>query len=149
MASLIPLLHDLLPMIIPSEVQVVQGDQLDPIKERAERPPWYQHQHGGEATSSTSVSRGPGAGVKPEASIESSHAQHEPIHLFDHEDHATSADLIGDGIQKDRTNSSSHNAYVPVPPPSDGPEVFRRDAKVGATGNMCVSGMLLAKTTHD
>lgn len=145
MASLIPLLHDLLPMIIPSEVQVVQGDQLVPIKERAERPPWYQHRHGGEAASSIPVSKGRDAGAESEASTESSHTQHEPIHLFDCEDQSTSAALVGDDFQKDMTNPSGINAHVPVPPPSDGPEVFRRDALVGATGKMCVSGKLLTK----
>lgn len=145
MASLIPLLHDLLPMIIPSEVQVqvVPGDQLVTIKERAERPPWYQHNHGSDTASRTSVSKGLDAGAKSEASTESSHTRYEPIHLLDCEDHATSAALVGDDSQKDMPNPSRINAHVPVPPPSDGPEVFRRDAMVGAIGKMCVSGKSL------
>ncbi|PSR88790.1 hypothetical protein BD289DRAFT_227221 [Coniella lustricola] len=143
MASLIPLLHDLLPMIIPSEVQIVQENQLVATKERAERPPWYQYSCGGEGAPTASVSRSVDACADSEASIESSHDQHEPIRLVDREEHTIPAVPVAAAIQKDMTDPSGGAAHVPVPPPANCPEVFRKDVMVGAIGHMCVSVLTL------
>lgn len=42
MASLLPLLYDLFPIIMPSEVRISHDKDLLPIAERAEAPPYHQ-----------------------------------------------------------------------------------------------------------
>lgn len=114
MASLLPLLQDLLPMIMPSQVRVTRSHQLVPVPERAERPPWYQqppHVVDEEQKSLTSDSDlGKNA---------------EPILLFDHEP-ATAA-AVKDGA-------------APGQRPIDEPAVFRKDAMVGVSDTMCATG---------
>lgn len=45
MASLLPLLYDLFPIIMPSEVRISHDKDLLPVAERAEAPPYHQTSH--------------------------------------------------------------------------------------------------------
>ncbi|CAN8101282.1 unnamed protein product [Discula destructiva] len=81
MASLIPLLHDLLPIFMPSEVQIARGGELLAVEERAERPPWYRRQ---DPRMTTSECHGADAEDGAEGTTPS--GKFEPIQLLDHEE---------------------------------------------------------------
>lgn len=140
MASLLPLLHDLLPMFMPSEVQVARSSELVSVEERAERPPWYQQTQG----ENEALRRPTGTPVGVDdvdlnPSSESDCGEFQPIQLFDHEEHRVAAALVPD--EQGRAAMQSDGARnAPVTSPPDGPKVFRQNVMVGVTDKMCVSG---------
>ncbi|POS69260.1 hypothetical protein DHEL01_v212346 [Diaporthe helianthi] len=118
MASLLPLLYDLFPIIMPSKVRISRDKDLIPIPERAEPPPYHQiwrddarqeddqHKSDLNTTDDTAgLEVGPGKGRSPG-----------PIRLLDREE---------------------SSAVQPRPP-----TVYRRDAMVGVTDKMCATGAL-------
>lgn len=123
MASLLPLLHDLLPMIMPSEVHISHDRDLTPIFERAEGPPYHQSQAGSPAREHKRqvVS---GAGSDQGKSCE-------PIQLLDREENSAgqpTPGLISAPCQ-------------PAPrAQASGPRVFRKDAMLGVSDKMCATG---------
>lgn len=133
MASLLPLLYDLLPIILPSEVQISHEKDLIPIPERAEGPPYHQTQRtdaqvdpgswDNKRQAVLSTSDDP-AGFR----VESDHGRScEPIQLLDRE---------GDSAVQ-----SAPEPRHPAPrAQAGGPKVFRRDAIMGVTDKMCATG---------
>lgn len=147
MASLLPLLHDLLPMIMPSEAHMVRGDAPPSVEERAETPPWWYQQQ------SSGAERGPAPGASSPAprprtgdddgqvSISSSESDAglllEPIQLLDREERLAAA------IVPVWTRQGHSSGPTPKPPQQTvtaGPKVFRRDVMVGVTDKMCATG---------
>lgn len=133
MASLLPLLYDLLPIIMPSEVQISRERDLEPIPERAEGPPYHQAQ-----PNDAHVDPGPrdnkdqtvlGTSDDP-AGFQADSDQGrscEPIQLLDREE--------------DSAVKSAPEPDHPAPSArTSGPKVFRRDAMMGATDKMCATG---------
>lgn len=147
MASLLPLLSDLLPMIIPSEVRIVRRGELVTVEERAERPPWYPQQRpAAKGPSGTTLASRTGVdGDKWSSEPSGSESGDlEPIKLLDlgHEDHHPATAVI---------TRAQQGTSVGAPPQLDGqnpvpseqtsrPKVFRQDALVGVTDRMCVTG---------
>lgn len=133
MASLLPLLYDLLPIIMPSEVQVSHQRDLKPIPERAEGPPYHQTQR-----NDAQVDLGPWEnkcqavlrtsddpeGLQPESDQGRSC---EPIQLLDREENSA----VQSPSEPDRPALRAHTS---------GPKVFRRDAMMGVTDKMCATG---------
>lgn len=147
MASLLPLLQDLLPMIMPSEVRVTRNHELIPVTERAERPPWYQRAQraAGQPPTSVPLRTNTGLGIDGDdhksAVSESDSGNDEPIQLFDHEGGTADGSVLPDTLRDtngpsdaSRGRSASSQQHV------DGPSVFRKDAMVGATDTMCATG---------
>lgn len=133
MASLLPLLYDLLPIIMPSEVQISHEKDLTPIPERAEGPPYHQTQQtdpqvdlgsgDNKRQAVRSTSDGP-AGFQ----VGSDQGRScEPIQLLDRE---------GDPAVQSETEPCHPAPRAQV----SGPKVFRRDAIMGATDKMCATG---------
>lgn len=147
MASLLPLLHDLLPMFMPSKVQITRSSDLAPIEERAEILPWYQQKPRVDAPRAESGPPKTGRDVDADDSEEPAlseldSAVSEPIRLLDHEDthvasggtpHAEPA-IAGSPIIIDTgaSVSSQHQG---------GLKVFRRNAMVGMSEKMCLTGI--------
>lgn len=153
MASLLPLLHDLLPMIMPSEVRVTRNNELVPIAERAERPPWYQHrqkaQKQQQQQKQPSSSPLPPNGLdvdagEPKSVSESDSGNFEPIQLFDHEEKPTTDPAFGDipGSVVDPLNAGKNGVSASAQQVINGPIVLRKDAMVGVTDRMCATGKL-------
>lgn len=133
MASLLPLLYDLLPIIMPSEVQVSHERDMQPIPERAEGPPYHQTQRndaqvhlGSWENKSHAVPR---SSDDPEGfQVESAQGSScEPIQLLDREE----GPAVQSPSEPDRPAPSAHTS---------GPKVFRRDAMMGVTDKMCATG---------
>lgn len=140
MASLLPLLHDLLPMIMPSKPHVVRGHEPPSVEERAETAPWYLSTSGAEkVTGASSPAPRSGTGNDGHVSIspsESGAGQPEPIQLLDREARHVAAAVPE---RPQRVPSSS----LPRPPEqTDGPRVSRQDVMVGVTDKMCATGKL-------
>lgn len=133
MASLLPLLYDLLPMIMPSEVRISYGKDLLPVPERAEGPPYHQiphthaqvdlRQQGDQHQAVLSTTDG-AAGFQVESD---QGASCEPIQLLDREEKSAVQPTPGPCHPKPMSQAS-------------GPRVFRRDAMVGVTDKMCATG---------
>lgn len=155
MASLLPLLQDLLPMIMPSEVRVTRDHELVPVPERAERPPWYQRVARARRPAGkpqTTVQQTTQLGVRQDVvdeeqkSVlsESDSGNAEPILLFDHEGRgaATAAPAVRPDTLPDSIDPSdvSKDGSAPGQRLIDGPAVFRKDAMVGVSDTMCATG---------
>lgn len=146
MASLLPLLHDLLPMIIPSEVHIARDRDLAAVVERAETPPWYNQTPRGNLPQSLSVQQQTDdADIDGARSLAASQpeSQAEPIELLDREeisDGRTMTEPVFEGVHGVRVGAR----YPGQGPESDaaaiGPRVFRKDAMVGVTDTMCATG---------
>lgn len=145
MASLLPLLHDLLPMIMPSEVRVTRNHELLPVAERAERPPWYQRARQVEKPQKPAPLQATelGADVDEHNSLisESDSGNADPIQLFDHERGAEAGPVLRDAL-RDMDGPRDKSRGAPASPQQfmNGPEVFRKDAMVGVTDTMCATG---------
>lgn len=146
MASLLPLLHDLLPIFMPSKVQITRSSDLAPIEERAEILPWYQQKPRVDAPRAESGPPTTGRDVDADDSEEPAlteldFAVSEPIRLLDHEEnHLASGGtsnaepgVAGSPIIIDP--GASVSSQYP-----GGPKVFRRNAMVGMSDKMCVTG---------
>ncbi|KAF3762124.1 hypothetical protein M406DRAFT_332518 [Cryphonectria parasitica EP155] len=139
MVSLLPLLHDLLPMIIPAEVHVARGAELISTEEKAERPPWYQRSR--RRAEASGQSREQGRSVKaadPRSSSESIPEEYEPIQLLDHEEHRRPAAAVANKQEK-AAGLSTVTEHASITSPADGPKVFRKDVMAGITDKMCIS----------
>lgn len=137
MASLLPLLHDLLPMIMPSEPHVVRGDEPACVEERAEAPPWYQHGSGAERAPGASSAPRTGLVDDSQESISSSESdvgQLEPIQLLDIEERHAAAPIPAPAQHGLSSGPSKPTQQT------GGPKVFRQDAMVGVTDKMCATG---------
>lgn len=147
MASLLPLLHDLLPMIIPSEVRVVRCGELALVEERAERPPWYPQQipvaKGPPDAPLSSWTGGDGDTWKSGPSGSESE-KFEPIQLLDldpEDQHRAAAITTGTQHGASVDPPPQRDGQTPAPSPqTSGPKVFRHDALVGVTDKMCITG---------
>lgn len=147
MASLLPLLQDLLPMIMPSEVRVTRNHGLVPVAERAERPPWYQRAQraAGQVPTSAPLRKNRDLGLDNDdhesVVSESDSGNAEPIRLFDHERRTADGSVSAD-TQRDTngTSGASRGESASDRQHIDGPAVFRKDAMVGATDTMCATG---------
>lgn len=132
MASLLPLLYDLLPIIMPSEVRISRDKDLLPIAERAEAPP-YHHKPVWRTDAREDLGQGddqrePGPSTIDDAAslqVEPDQGRScEPIRLLDREE-----------------DSAGQPRPEPChPKPMAQPRVFRREAMVGVTDKMCASG---------
>lgn len=134
MASLLPLLHDLLPIFLPAEVRVARGGELVAVEERADRPPWYQQRQTPPRAANTSKTARSTGGI--EETTQHAHTC-EPIQLLDYEGDApgNSSDEQGP------TAGPSTGEPGPIPAHvRGGPKVFRKDAMVGVSDRMCVTG---------
>ena len=146
MASLLPLLQDLLPMIIPSSVHVSRDRELAVVAERAEVPPWYDHTPQANMPLDSSGPRQTGADVDDAASlaVRQPGQQAEPIELLDREgpsggrftDEAVFEDVVHGANAGPR--SLGHEPIADAA--ATGPKVFRKDAMVGVTDKMCSTG---------
>lgn len=146
MASLLPLLQDLLPMIIPSKVHIARDRELATVAERAETPPWYNHASRANVPQNmTAQPQTDDAGVDDARSLAASQSvsHAEPIKLFDHEgtsDERITAEPVLEGVR----GVSVGTKYPGQEPRSDaaatGPRVVRKDAMVGVTDTMCATG---------
>ncbi|KAJ9150322.1 hypothetical protein NKR23_g3726 [Pleurostoma richardsiae] len=124
MASLLPLIQDLLPMIMPSSVQIIRGSDVPPTPSRAQ----------------------------PAPGSEQSPADAAPIRLVDEE--AEEGHVAGDAAvdaaadAKAVTSEAGSGAGPAHRSPGDGaaagPRIIRRDAVVGLTDRMCAT-VLIAK----
>lgn len=127
MASLIPLLHDLLPIFMPSEVRIARGGELVAVEERAERPPWYR------SVTPPAISSSEGYGADREGSTGAPPSgDFKPIQLLDHEE-----------SEQGPAAGRPHTAGQGGPVSSlhrGGPKVFRKNAMVGYSDKMCVTG---------
>ncbi|CAN8101281.1 unnamed protein product [Discula destructiva] len=136
MASLIPLLHDLLPIFMPSEVQIARGGELLAVEERAERPPWYRRQ---DPRMTTSECHGADAEDGAEGTTPS--GKFEPIQLLDHEEGCL--DDLGaiPGERRPTAGPSDAGEYGSRSSTHyrGGPRVFRKNAVVGFSDKMCVT----------
>ncbi|KUI55845.1 hypothetical protein VP1G_03181 [Cytospora mali] len=148
MASLIPLLHDLLPMIIPSKVHVARDKELVAVAERAEMLPWYKHT----PQSNVPQQQTDDADIDDARSLAGSQRgqQAGPIELLDHEE----ASVEQSTARPDLENAhgvSLGSIYRGHEPMSDaaaiGPRVFRKDAVVGVTDNMCATDAIIYATS--
>lgn len=140
MASLLPLLHDLLPIFLPAEVRIARGGELAAVEERAERPPWYQQQRRTPPRAATSKSAENIAGSIEEIS---QHADaFMPIQLLDYEESPARAPVDASGEQGTAAglfDRAGEHGSVPSHV-RGGPKVFRSNAMVGVSDKMCVTG---------
>lgn len=147
MASLLPLLQDLLPMIIPSQVHIARGRELAAVPERAEIPPWY-------------INNTPPADVPPRSSAEhrtddaadddaTSLPASQPgrqaglINLVDHEECPVEQSTADNALEGGGAISIGRRYCSHEPTPDAdaiGPRVLRKDAIVGVTDKMCATG---------
>ncbi|KAL1882138.1 hypothetical protein Daus18300_000623 [Diaporthe australafricana] len=130
MASLLPLLHDLLPMIMPSEVHISHDRDLTPIFERAEGPPYHQRQR----TDARENKRQSGLSAHDDQAsflVGSDQGRScEPIQLLDREENSAgqpTPGLISAPCQPTPRAQAS------------GPRVFRKDAMLGVSDKMCAT----------
>lgn len=134
MASLLPLLHDLLPIFMPAKIQIARRGDLVAVAERAERPPWYQQKQ--------PPVDAPAAGSTPPSPERDSSVVLEPIRLLDFDEGpvtASGASADEEGPVTGPPGFGSNGVSVPAPH-RDGPRVFRRNAMVGVSDKMCVTG---------
>lgn len=146
MASLLPLLHDLLPMIIPSKVHIARDGELAAVVERAETPPWDSRTPRRDLPQSISAQQQTDdADIDDPRSLAPSQPapQAEPIELLDREEISydrSTTEPGCEGVQGARLGMR----YPGEEPESDaaasGPRVFRKDAMVGVTDTMCATG---------
>ncbi|ROV95836.1 hypothetical protein VSDG_05150 [Cytospora chrysosperma] len=145
MASLLPLLHDLLPMIIPSKVHIARDGELAAVVERAETPPWDSRTPRRDLPQSISAQQQTDdADIDDPRSLAPSQPapQAEPIELLDREEISydrSTTEPGCEGVQGARLGMR----YPGEEPESDaaasGPRVFRKDAMVGVTDTMCAT----------
>lgn len=148
MASLLPLLHDLLPMFMPSKVQITRSSDLAPVEERAEILPWYQQKPRVDAPRAESgppkTERDADADDPEEPALsELDSAVSEPIRLLDHEDTHVASGGTSNAKQAIAGTPIIIDTGASIPSQhQEGPKVFRRNAMVGMSEMMCVTGEL-------
>lgn len=133
MASLLPLLHDLLPMIIPSEPHVIRATEPACVEELAEAPPWYQI--------SSAADGAPQTGDTDNCQESTLHSEtdaghFEPIRLRDHEETHAEAHLPNSTRQQSSLGSVKSSQQISEP------RVFRQDMMAGITDKMGATGKL-------
>lgn len=142
MASLLPLLHDLLPIFMPSKVQVTRGSEMVAVEERAETPPWYPPVDAHMAESNPPKDRDLDVDDTEASSLPRVASRVlSPILLLDHEEEraALVASPNGEGSVADRPNFTDEGSAVSSQR-RGGPRVFRHNALVGVSDRMCVTG---------
>lgn len=149
MASLLPLLHDLLPMFMPSKVQITRSGELVTVEERAELSPWYQQKPRIDtpmAESGPPSDRGVDRYIDVDDNNDSSSPGQAPrslgpIQLLDHEHKGASSGYVPNEEENvaDLPNSTGRASSV-WPQAREGPKVFRQNAMVGVSDRMCVTG---------
>lgn len=133
MASLLPLLYDLLPIIMPSEVQISRERDLELIPERAEAPTYHQAQRTDAQVDLRPMEDKDETVLRPSDhpagfQVDSDQARSfEPIQLLDREEDSA----VKSASETDHPAPRAHTS---------GPKVFRRDAMMGATDKMCATG---------
>ncbi|KAK2596835.1 hypothetical protein N8I77_012726 [Diaporthe amygdali] len=148
MASLLPLLYDLLPIIMPSEVHISRDRDLTPVFERAEGPPYHQRQPSPAPTDPPAPGHERQAALsaydeQASSLVESDQGKScEPIQLLDREESSATQPTPKPISTSDDGSRYSDN-YTPCHPvPSaqvSGPRLFRKDAMVGVTDKMCAT----------
>lgn len=162
MASLIPLIQDLWPMIMPSSVHIARDSDIVAIPARAEMPPWRARQRTKKMKKPPET---PAADqVEPQSDSGSeSEDPAEPIQLLDCDEEVSEAPpklSQAEAHQADGDHNGRHQmAEEPETEPNSGlneirrpnssrraarptPQIFRKDAMVGITDKMCASGKL-------
>lgn len=145
MASLLPLLHDLLPMFMPSKVQITRSSEVAPTEERAELLPRYQQKPRVDAPmAESSPPRKRNVYVddteEPTFSDVNSTVS-EPIRLLDHEeDHVAPGGMSNAEPAIIRAPSITDTGASVSSKYQGGPKVFRKNAMVGMSDKMCVTG---------
>lgn len=134
MASLIPLLHDLLPIFMPAEVRVARDGELAAVEERAERPPWYQQRR-----TSPRAAMSKNVDSVGDSEKTTQHGDFEPIQLLDNETGASKEASDDHGTAASPLKSTGEHGPVPSHV-RGGPKVSRKDAMVGVSDKMCVTG---------
>lgn len=154
MASLLPLLHDLLPMFMPSKVQITRSSDLAPVEERAEILPWHHQKPHREAPRAESGPPRTGGDVDADDTEESAlseldSAVSEPIRLLDHEDAHVASGGTSNAEQAMAGSPIMINPGASVSSQHQGgAKVFRRNAMVGISDSMCVTGIVFLMCFH-
>ncbi|KAJ4422248.1 hypothetical protein N0V82_003108 [Gnomoniopsis sp. IMI 355080] len=148
MASLLPLLHDLLPIFMPSKIQVTRSGDLVAVEERAELLPWYQqkpHEDAPMAESGPPKDRDVDCYVEVDDIEDSSlpgltSGVLNPIQLLDHEEKRPASRSVPNEEEAvaDLPNVSGEEPLV-WSQSGGGPRVFRQNAMVGVSDKMCVT----------
>ncbi|ROV94850.1 hypothetical protein VPNG_09286 [Cytospora leucostoma] len=149
MASLLPLLQDLLPMIIPSKVHIARDRELVAVPERVEIPSWYGHKPPANVSLGSSAEHQTDDGdVYDATSLPASQPEQEAelIRLVDHEE-CPVGQSTADHVLEGGGAISIGPRYCGHEPTSDagatGPRVLRKDAIVGVTDSMCATVLLV------
>lgn len=136
MASLLPLLHDLLPIFMPSKVQVARGSELVAVEERAQRAPWYQQQPRLDRPSKDCDIDI--ADAAKASSPDMTGEVLEPIRLLDYEEkHASPGHEEGSGASMPHYTGEDASLSAQR---RNGPKVIHQNAMVGLSDKMCVTG---------
>lgn len=145
MASLLPLLHDLLPMFMPSKVQITRSSELAPIEERAEILPWYQQKP---RVDTPRAETGPPQkrdvdvdDTEEPALSDANSTVSEPIRLLDFEEERVAPGGTSNAEPAIARSTIITDTGASVSSRSQGtPKVFRQNAMVGMSDKMCVTG---------
>lgn len=129
MASLLPLLHDILPIFLPGRPVLHRGTDVPAVEQRAELPPWYQSSPREDTERSTPFAATSGGITAVDISETPSGTEplSNPIQLFGHEE-APAATAFARLVGQKR---------------SLGPRVLRQDVMVSVTDKMSLTSKLV------